>query len=93
MIFSKKMCFREFFGKFFCVLLAVLEKISRTSLSLFCLLSSQNLFDRDIFNPFFRMHSGCKWPFGFCWKPFSGLSTVDLTRMNNSKQAHFRKCG
>jgi len=59
MIFSKKMCFREFFGKFFCVVLAVPEKIRLTSLSLFCLPSGQNLFGRDIFNPFFRMYSGC----------------------------------
>ncbi len=92
MIFSKKMCFREIFGKFFYALLSVQEKTRRTPHSLFCLFSSQNLFGCDIFNPFFRLCLGCKWSFWFCLKPFSGFPTLGLTRIINSKRGNFRKC-
>jgi hypothetical protein len=73
MIFSKKMCFREFFGKFFCELLSALEKTSHASHSLFCLSNVPNLFGCDIFNPFCRLCLGCKWSFWFCLKLFPGF--------------------
>jgi hypothetical protein len=73
MIFSKKMCFCEFFGKFFYELLSALEKTSHASLALFCPFNVQNLFGCDIFNPFFRLCLGCEWLFWFCLKLFPGL--------------------